>query len=322
MAKEAKFPPLLVVSGGQTLLRLRFLRGLVAAQKEAGWLIETVDGENSVAMRDVLQGGGLFTTKSTLAVVTKPNKAKLEVLIRHSEAKSYTTTLVLHIEGEPDGRTKFGRFIKKIGKVHKAFSKPKEWDAPKVAAKFVLSEVNLQGMTMENNLIHALIDRSGSDLGVLAFEVDKMVLLAQATGTTKIGSVQVKGAMAPIAEASIAPIVDALVRRDRKRLSKALTQLRKTSKYDPTMRICGFLGSSVTKWVQAAHLDHMPPKAAAAELKINPWYFENKILPPAQRWGKEGTIRLASALAASERAVLRGAVSPWTVLMARLLAAC
>jgi hypothetical protein len=149
-----------------------------------------------------------------------------------------------------------------------------------------------------------------------------MSLLADARGTAVLDKDVVKGAMASIEEASVGPIIEALAVRSRKRLSRALVRVRKTSRYDPTMRVCRFLGSSVLRWLQAAHLDALPPKAAASELGLNPWYFENKILPPARRWGKAGTIQLASDLAASERAVLNGAVNPWVVLTTRLLAAC
>jgi len=320
--KAAKFPPVLVVSGGQTLLRRRFLNLLKATQRAAGWAIEDVDGTDAAAVRDALEGGGLFSTGNTLAVVRTPNKVDLDLLARHGASKDYVTTLVLHVEGEPDGRTKFGKYVKKLGKVHRGFPKPTDWDAPEVAAEFVAAEVKLHGMSIRSSLAGAFIGRVGSDLGMLAFEVEKAVLLARAGGVEVIDAGHLKGAMAPIAEAAVAPLLEALGARNLKRLSKALASVRRTSKNDPTMRICRFLGASVIKWVQAVHLDNMPPRAAAIELKLNPWYFENKILPPARRWGKSGTVRLASDLAASERAVLNGAVSPWTVLTARLLAAC
>ena len=191
-----------------------------------------------------------------------------------------------------------------------------------MAAGFLIEEAKLHGMSISPALAHALVSRVGADLGMLTFEVEKMALLAAAAGVTEIGTDQIKGGMAPIAEASVAPIAEALATRNVKELSKALARVRKTTAADPTIRISRFLGSSVQRWVQAVHLENLPPAAAAAELKMNPWYFQNKILPAARRWGKEGTVRLATDLAASERALLNGAISPWTVLTARLLAAC
>lgn len=322
MAKMAKFPPMLVVSGGQTILRQRFLRHVRSTQAKEGWAVIDIDGTDITSVRDALQGGGMFVEGMTLAVVHHPTKLDLTMLKRHAESKDYVTTLLLHIEGNPDGRTKFGKYVKSLSKVHRSFPLPDEWKAPEVAAEFVLAEVKEHGMTMRPALAQALIARVGSDLGMLSFEVQKMALLADAKGTKVIDRDEIKGAMAPIAEASVAPIVDALSARNRKKLSRALRRLRQTSKSDPTMRICGLLRTMVTRWIQAAYLDALPPRAAAAELGMNPWYFEKKILPSARRWGKVGTVRLASDLAASERAVLNGSLSPWTVLTARLLAAC
>lgn len=101
-----------------------------------------------------------------------------------------------------------------------------------------------------------------------------------------------------------------------------MERLRQTAGSDATMRVARFLGTEVLKWMQAAHLEALPPKAAATELGLHPWYFQDKILPPAKRWGKEGTVRLVADLAATERAVLNGAVNPWMVLTSRLVSAC
>ena len=324
MSKKTEFPSVLVVSGSQELLRRRFIANVKATQEKAGWTTEDVDGEDAGAVRDVLDGGGLFSTNRVLAVVYNPQKVSLDLLARHQESKDFVTTLLLHIEGEPDGRTKFGKMVKKLGSVHKGFPKPKEWDEPGLAAQFMVDEAKLHGRTMDKALAGAFVSRVGTDLGVCAFEVEKAAMLATLDGSVEITGKHIKGAMAPISEASVGPIMDALASRNRKKLSKALAKLAATSKDpdDQVIRICRFLGSAVNKWISAAYLDQMSPADAAAELGINPWYFEAKILGPAKRWGKAGTVRLASDLAAAERAVLNGAIRPWTVLTARLLGAC
>ena len=321
MSKD-DFPPLLIVSGSQTLLRTRFLKTVLDTQTVAGWKVEEVEGADASAVRDILEGGGMFSTQRVLAVVANPEKIDLDLLNRHSSEKNAPTTLLLHIEGEPDGRTKFGKWVKKMAAIHKGFPKPSQWDQPKVAAQFAVDESKLYGLHLDARLSRALVGRVESDLGVLSFEIQKAAILAISDGSKEITSKHIKGAMAPIAEASVAPIVDALAVRNRKRLVKALAHFDQTTKGDQTIRICRFVGSSVLKWVAAVHLESLPPKAAADQLGVHPWYFETKILPPARRWGKTGTVRLASDLAAAERAVLNGAVSPWVVLTSRLLAAC
>lgn len=318
MAKKNEFPPVLIVSGSEELLRRRFLQEMRETQKAAGWTVEDVEGSNKAAVLDALEGDMFIETK-TLAVVNQPDKVDLELLEQHTKATSYLTTLLLHIEGEPDGRKKFGKFVKEMDQFHKSFPKPKEWDAPAVASEFVIAEMTRYGKTIPRPLAGALVQRVGFDLGMLSFECLKIATLAD--GAT-IEPDHVKGGMAQIAEAAVGPILDALETRNRKKLVKALDRVRATSKYDPTMRISRFLGSTVQKWLQAVYLENLPPRVAAQELGLNPWYFENKVLPAANRWGKEGVVRLTHDLAAAERSVLNGAISPWTILSARLLASC
>ncbi len=323
MAKKPdKFPPLLVASGGQDLLRRRFVSQIRETQRAAGWAILEVDAEVHGAVQDALDGDP-FQPRETLAVVINPEKLDLAMLERHHASKDSLTTLFLHIEGEPDGRTKFGKAVKASwSAVHKNFPVPTDWQGTKVATEFVQGEAARLGCQFPSGLAEALVDRAGSDLGVLAFEVEKITMLTKLDGATVVGVPHVRGGMAPIAEASVFPISDALAAKNPRKLLKALAALRKTSRDDPTMRVTRLLGTSVTKWLQAVYLDSLPPKAAAEELGVHPWYFETKILPAAQRWGKVGTIHLVTDLAAAERAVLNGAVDPWIVLCSRLVAAC
>lgn len=317
MAKT-DFPPLLIVSGSEELLRRRFVKQMRATQKAAGWTVEDVDGKNKSAVMDALEGD-MFIETRTLAIVQSPHKVSLDLLEQHSKDTHYLTTLLLHIEGEPDKRTKFGKFVAGMSSVHKAFPKPKEWDAPKVATSFVVEELQRYGKTIPVKLSAALVHRVGSDLGLLSFECLKIATLVDGD---VVESHHVKGAMAQISEAAYGPLLEALAARHKANLSRALRRIEATSKADPTMRVCRFLATTVHRWLQAAYLDNLPPAVAAQELGMNSWYFENKVLPSAKRWGKRGTTRMIHDIAAAERAVLNGAVDPWTVLSARLLDSC
>lgn len=320
--KADQFPPLTVVSGGQTILRRRFLANLVETQRAAGWKVVEVDGSVPGAIQEVLVGD-VFDPVATLVVVSTPEKVPLELLERHQETQDSLVTLVLHIEGEPDGRSKFGKLVKGAwSAVHKNFPEPSDWQAPKVAVEFVQGEARRQGLSIPVPLATVLVDRSGTDLGVLSFEMVKIGILAKLAGVTEIDVLHLKGGMAPIAEASAFPILDALQARNAKKLLKALSALRRTSRDDPTMRVSRLLASSVSKWLQACYLADMPAKVAAEELGVHPWVHETRIQPAVQLWGLSGTVSILSDLAAVERAVLSGAQDPWTVLTTRLMVAC
>lgn len=313
----SKIPPLLIVSGDQDLLRRRFVAQVVSAQQAAGWSVEEVPGEDTGAVRVSMEGNP-FLAQDVLCVVRNPHKLPLEMLERHHESKDSTTTLLLHIEGLPDGRTKFGKFVKANSGIHKSFPKPKEWEAPKVATQFVLDELKSLGKTISEPIAGALVKRVGPDLGQLVFECRKLAWLVSGS---EVAAADVAGAMASVSEAALVPIQEALSLRDTKRLVRALDRVKQTSQYDPTMRVTRFLGATVQTWIQVVYLEHLPPKVAAEEIGMNAWFFENKVLPAVRQWGKKGVVELARCLAESERAVLQGSISPWVVLEAGLIAA-
>jgi DNA polymerase III delta subunit len=323
MAKKADvFPPLLVVSGGQEYLRRRFLKDLQSTQRNAGWVTVSVDGSIGGAVQDVLAGDP-FHPVHTLAVVTHPEKVPLELLEQHQGSKGpWMVTLLLHVEGEPDGRSKFGKAVKgPWSSVHKTFLSPPEWQASKVGVEFIQEEATKQGLTWPLPLATVLVERAGTDLGTLSFEVHKIGMLAKLAGASTVDVSHVRGGMAPIAEASAFPILEALASKNVKKLLRALLALRRSSRDDPTMRVSRLIVSTVTKWFQATYLTAMPPRVAAEELGVHPWVYESKIIPAVQCWGRTGSQSLLMDLAVTERAVLNGALNPWTVLMTRLLAA-
>lgn len=319
--------PVIAVCGGESLLRRRFLRNVIDTKRKAGWRIDTIQGENKEALRDAIQQGGGFLSENTLVVVEHPEDMDLDMLKRHAGEKDPVTVLFLHVEGELDGRTKFGKYVKEVLASNlKSFPLPKEHEAGRVAVQFVLDEVKRHGMTIDqrsdNALLKALVLKVGTDLGVLSFEVQKMVLLARSGGGVAIEAAHIRGAMAPIGEASVVPLAEALGEKNQKRVYQQLEQIRRTTKDNPTMQVCGFLGASVTNWCRAAYLDKLGVADAAREMGGNPWVFEKFIQPAAKRWGREGTAKLLRVIAQAQRAVLNGSIDPWTVLASGLLEAC
>jgi DNA polymerase III delta subunit len=316
-------PPVLVVSGDEVYLRRQFLDSVVGKKRAEGWRVIEVEGTDKAGLRAALDDNP-FLSGMTLAVVEHPKQVDPDLLKRHMADQDPTTVLLLHFDGNPDYRTKLGKLVKEaLAPHHKTFEAPKPYKAPEVAAAFVLAEVKQYGLTIEEKLVPAFVSRVGTSLGLLHFEVLKMAMLAQSQGVKVIGSDQIKGAMASLAEASVIPIAEALVARSQPRLYKALHHLYRTSKDDPTMKVCGFLGAAVQRWLGAAYLDPtMSVQQAAAEIRQSPWEYQRLTLPGAQAWGRAGTVELVQTLARAERAVLQGAHNPGLVLISGLLLAC
>jgi DNA polymerase III delta subunit len=317
---RAEVFPVCIISGNEPFLRRRFRDGYIEAMGEQGWSLDWADADVPGQLAESLGAGMFMDETKTLVVVLNPHKGDLALYETHSKEKDPDTILALYFEGKPKGNTKWGKFVKAHSKTHRGFERPKDWDLPAYATQFVAEEVLEFGKRFGHpSLPGAIVEKVGTDLGVLHFELSKMVMLADSDVITVSN---VKGAVAALSEVSIQPVINALARRDKKKLIKALERLKSTSRTDPTMGICRIVGGRAMQWFQAANLSALPPGAAAEELGINPWHFKNNILPVARKWGQPDLIRLIKALALSERAILGGHVSPWIGLFTRLLVVC
>jgi DNA polymerase III delta subunit len=313
------WPPVLFVSGSEGFLRRRFVAEIVAEARSCDRVIDYVNAKEPGALRSMLSGG-VFIETPTLVLITNPEKVDLDVVDAHDKAGDNTYILLLHAERTIDARTKFGKYVKAHKKQHRSFVTPVSWKAEGVAAEFCVEEAKRHGKTLGSQIAKALVSVIGTDLGVLHYEILKAATLATADGAGSIEVRHIRGSKAPLAEAEIAPVIRALEAVDLSRVLKALDRVKVTSKTDPTIKTCRFIAASTTKWVAAANLDAIgyPAKEAADTLGMNPWFYENKVLPPAVRWGVPKLARLLRAVAASERSVKLGHVEPWAAFQARL----
>lgn len=319
MAKEL---PLLIVYGWDFPCR-RLVREIIDTKTKDGWQVAHVSGGDHEALYEFVNTSDvLVASPPMLLVVRDPEDAPLALLEAHATDTNPATVLLLHVEGTPDGRTKIGQWLKKQPKFTRSFEKPKDYALPKEAAAFAVQEASRLGKKLTSNLAEQLIERVGVDFGVVAFEIEKFVILANVTKTDTITAKIISAGMASLLPAMVGPVIDALAAKKTPLLAKALARVWQTNKSDPTMNVCRFVGESAIKWMQASYLEALPVNEAAREVGVHPYRYEQFILPAARRWGKEGTVRLVADLAAAERALLSGCISPWNVLSTRLLAAC
>jgi hypothetical protein len=293
-------------------------------------VIDYVDGAKPGALRSMLSGG-FFIETPTLVLVSNPHKVDLGVVVAHNNAGDNTYILLLHHEGSLKAVKKFGKGVKELealikrlpNKQHFSFQLPNPFKADGIAADFCVEEARKRGKKLPLKVAKALVSVIGTDLGILHYEVLKAATYATATGSDEIEVRHVRGSKAALSEAEVTPVVRALEDLNLPRVLKALNRLQKTAE-DPRstlVKTCRFVSSSVLKWIAAANLESLgyEPKEAADALKINPWYYQNKVLPPAVRWGVPRLGRLLRALADSERAVKLGHVDPWTAFQVRLV---
>jgi len=202
-------------------------------------------------------------------------------------------------------------------------------DRESAARKFVGEEVARAKMTVPEQVVEALVSLVGDDLGVLAHEVMKTTTLARARGVTMLDAKLFGSVLRPAADVDLRPVTAALAARDAVGLTKSLHRLRTASEGsgDPLMLVLKARGGPADQalaWLQVAHLldSGATVEEISSRLATPKWAVEKDLIPTAKRWGTAALARLVADLARAEGAVLRGAPSPWNVLVSRLLLAC
>mgnify|MGYP001248618850 CR=1 FL=1 len=320
-------PSVLAVTGAQEFLRRRYLKGVQRSFLEQGYKLDYADGSDKSELLTALYGTTdlfLDDDRKTVVFVSNPEKADINLIKGHSEKKDQDVVLVLDHPGEPRGNTRFGIFVKSLGKAHANFPEPPFWEAERVAASFCMNEADSYGKTLTLDKASALVQRVGTDLGFLAFEIQKMCILADVDGSDEITVDHINDGMAPLLQASVNPLMEALAMRDRKGIMRSLERIRLTAKDDPTIQITRLLWVSVSKWLAASDLveKNVPPDDAASRMGIKPWLYVNKVLPQVRRWPRKDVAKLVRVLAGAERAVFNGGIKPWAVLTTGLIGVC
>lgn len=318
--------PVLAVTGSEDFLRRRDLFATIQAQQKSGWSVSYVDGSKPGALELALSNSSFFLEDPrNLLVVSNPEKLKVELLQDHLASTEYDSVILLHMEGDPKANTKVGKFISSLGKWHHHFPEPdKDYKKKDVASSFCVSEAKRRGKTLSSSFADQMVDRLGTDLGFLSFEMLKVCTLADAEGKTDISLDMIKGAMAPLNQTESIIISDALLTKSPLALGAAFRRVRKSPKEDPTIQVSQMLGSIALGWLEVASLRDQgkSPDEIVGLLGKNDWYVKNKLLPSLQRWSSLDLIELIQALSWAQQTQRNGSISPWSCLCSRLFSLC
>jgi len=332
-------PTLFVISGSNDFARRRAVEQTITKQQANGWDIQMVNGSDNLAFTSALhQSASLFGDgKPVLVVVHNPDKAPLSALESHLKDPNPSATVLLSVEGNLNGNTKFGKFISTLDKkAHQIFAMPENWwDVPEFAAQFCVSEAKRMGRPMNDSLAKALVSRSGTDLGFLFFEVQKSAMHAEDRKSNTIDVEDVKAVMAPIGEVSYDSVREALKSRNPKAVAIALDRVR-TSVRDPIMSLVGYiesflLGSKTEKegkksfgWLHVTTMvaNGMGVEDIAMTLGVSVKRCQYFMIPEVANWKPNDVIDLLKATVAARRSVLSGQIDPWLVLTSGVLNTC
>ena len=312
-------PGALLVAGSDDHRRRVFVRDLVNRCLREGYVHHPLDGTDREGLQGLLSTVGVLFSIPTLAVVSRPEKIVPGDVAEHLRTPNPSLVLLLVTDSDKPS----GGILDGFPAAHtKLFPLPPFYKLDDHAAEYAVGLAKSRGIVLPDKMSRALVKLVGNDLGVVSFEVDKLVRLASARSRSTVELSDLRESLAALSESDGSSVADALGTRSRKTIADELSRYKATKKGDPTVELCGrVLTPTVFRWMQAAYLHGkgVSPAGAAGRVGSSPWYWENKVLPCAKVWGLQGCRHLLSAIATAQSAVFSGAVSPWNCLESGLL---
>jgi hypothetical protein len=335
-------PPVTVIGGTEPFLRRRELQRALLAASTWGRRVETLtefsqlDGIFSSSMLFADPFLVILSMKAPKAAAAKEegegdkvakDKVDIEEVVRfiqtHLAEDDNQISVVFFYEGAcPEAISKAVppryRFLSDA---------PAPYKAAKESAEFIAKEVSRSGKSISEPLALALVNKVGTDLGVLYFEVVKVLAYMNARGEgPEVTADQLRATLVQTGEVTLGSIVEAVGEASVPKLLRALEAARlNTGKADETMmKTLAWLGKQVVTWLHVAALDAQgsSPEEGIQRTGLKPHVYSNLALPVARRWKVSRLMLLLNRLAKIQVAIRSGHIDPWTELECALVASC
>ena len=282
-----------MIYGGHDFLCRRSINDIRKAMTTKGFAVHTVSGETlyeevqpMISPVLALMGGG---GNDKNAFIVSEGVLDLDFEFVTSLEKDHNIPMVLYLEGSLPRSKKhpIHSFLKKIPKkcIFK-HDKPSTFKEHEVAVSFILGEASRHKKTITSKLAEGVVKISGVDLGILSFEILKASYLAH--GSSELKPEHFK-TISSLAETSALSLIEAIADKNLKEMLKQFSKMKETHHNDPTLMVCGWLGSEVIKWLSAASA-LKKGSVQASDLNIHPYVFQKKILPVAKKWGEKSLL--------------------------------
>lgn len=320
-------PPACVVLGGdEDLLRGRELQKAILITQQSGRPVIWANSDSEVV--DALTSASTFG--ESCLIVCPLEKVLPETIQDVKKNQPPLTCLLLLHEGELDEK-KFPSLAEVHGGFRISHVRPTSKKGLKsLAVRFARKEAeDLLGGNKEalkESLAEALIDAVGTELGVVAFEVQKSAAAARFEGKKLIEPDHIRKLLRASSEIDLAPLREALKTRELRKLSSALERVYRASGGDPVMLLLRGKGGPadlVVTWLRAALLlkRGCSQGELAQRLGVPDWSIPD-CLAALKVWKISELRKLVRELALVDSSVLRGAPNPWIALQSQLLIAC
>jgi DNA polymerase III delta subunit len=322
--------PVIVVSGGSDFLRNRTVKQTVQTALQKGYRLVNINVGNEISFFTLFNG--LFT-EATVAVLESSAQRKKDsvwseevlsmVLDHHKTGDAQDLVLIVEHVGDADATSFAGMVAAALPKaLHKVYAVPPWWKEKEIACRFLVTELQNHNKNISPELAEQVIQKVGSELGLLSFEALKFSMLLDVDQRTEVLATDVASVMAPFGGDHWDAFRSALGTKNIKQLMRACANIRSGPDKDAIQLAIGTITSLVIKWLHAAalHAQGVSPEEAAQRIGMHPFPYKHTLLPPALYWGRAALEKLLHDVV--KVGVRKGHVSPWVFLESTLIRAC
>jgi len=298
---KKKLHPVMVLAGSEDFLRDREKQRLIQAAWTNGY--QVIHATDQSQVDDEVSQVGVIAIDPLLIVAQgwKPD-------LSDDVPDNVSYLVVLDGDKLPD--------LPKIAKTSVYTRGATRRDRKQAAEKFCSLEAKRYGLTLANGLDEAIVNLTGDDLGVVAWEMFKVAALARAKSTVQITSELISQTIRmAVTTPDLSALVESLGNRDGKALARILARFGRGD--DPTMLLLRSKGGPVDAtltWLRIADQGGGTQDAdyLANVLGVHAWQLKNRDLPAVKRWGAERLRGLLKSFAELERAIVEGRCpNPW-----------
>ena len=196
------------------------------------------------------------------------------------------------------------------------FNAPSPFQAEEAAISFSIEEAKEYGLMLSKPLATNLVKLVGTDFGVISNELLKVFMLADGEQTITPKHFR---AIAQVSEVSAQDIITFVAACRIKPLLKSLSAVKKTHNNDPTLLVCGWLGSEARKWLLCSSLKKNGKLLDHKNTGIHPYVLKKNVLPSIRKWNEGASLKLIHLLSDLERYVKTGGKCSWSKLESELV---
>lgn len=234
-------------------------------------------------------------------------------------AMAFDGILVVDVDGDLPAKSPWSKKKESVSWVETP--SPKPWERKQLAQEFVRDEAMKRYLILKEAFGNSLVAISGTDLGVLSFELDKLSTYLQELGEQEVQPKHLAQIRGGFVETGTEELVWGVGQRKPDHVTQSLTLIERTmgTGSSVVMRVIGILAYNLRIWLSCKSLCGGEPNALGARLGLHPFVLKKQHFPHASQWSEKGLLELLHALAKVQLGIRRGHISPFLRLHSTLL---